>query len=121
MGTEFPDEIREWVAQARWRDATSAAYREWPHAYSLRKWARESGTEALYLKCVNHIRESGFDGRFYRMHTQYFSEAGKTYWTMPGTIEANEGINRCDDSETWEARNAAGRLPAPAAPRNANG
>jgi hypothetical protein len=39
-------------------------------------------------------------------------EAGKVYWSMDATPESTNLINRCDESQTYEARLAAGTLPS---------
>jgi hypothetical protein len=35
----------------------------------------------------------------------------KVYWSMDATAEDTDLINRCDESQTYEARLAAGTLP----------
>jgi hypothetical protein len=48
---------------------------------------------------------------FYSQVRKYHHESGKAYWTMDSTPEGAQLVNRCDESQTCEARLAAGTLP----------
>ena len=52
------------------------------------------------------------DGRFYAEVRTYHHEGGKVYWSMAQAPEDAGLINRCDESQTYEARLAAGTLPS---------
>ena len=79
----------------------------WPHEYVLRRPENAS----LILALARHIFDHGIEGRFYSQIRTYHHEGGKVYWSMDPTPEDTDLINRCDESQTYEARLAAGRLP----------
>jgi hypothetical protein len=78
-----------------------------PHEYVL----RTSENAAMILALARHIFEHGTDGRFYSQVRKYHHEGGKAYWSMDVTPEATDLVNRCDDTQTYEARVATGTLP----------
>jgi len=102
----FPDEVRQFVESTRWTFAKTYAA-TWPHEYVVR--TSENATMTLAL--ARHIFEHGTDGRFYSQVRKYHHESGKVYWTMDSTAEETQLVNRCDESQTWEVRLAAGKLP----------
>lgn len=65
----------------------------------------------MILALARHIFERGTDGRFYWQARKYHHEGGKVYWTMYSTPEETEVVNRCDETQTYEVRLAAGTLP----------
>ena len=65
----------------------------------------------MILALARHIFRHGTDGRFYSQIRKYHHEGGKVYWSMAQTPEGATLINRCDQSQTFEARLAAGTLP----------
>ena len=66
---------------------------EWPHEYLVRDRVDESLFEAL----ARHIRQHGFEGRFYQRVLTYFAEDGFLYWTM-GTVKfTSQGFEK----ESW--------------------
>ena len=80
---------------------------EWPHEYIVRKRVDSVLFEAL----VRHIRQHGFEGRFYECVLTYLAEDGLLYWTMGEPIEETEVINRCKEEESYENRLRNGTLP----------
>lgn len=102
----FPDEIRHFVDSTPWTFAKTYAT-TWPHEYIVR--TPETAEQLLGL--ARHIFEHGTEGRFYADVRKYLHEGGKVYWSMDPTAEATDLINRCDESETYEARRVAGTLP----------
>jgi hypothetical protein len=89
-----------------WRVAKTYAA-TWPHEYVVR--TAENAPQILRL--ARHIFEHGIDERFYSQIRKYHHEDGKVYWSMDDSAEATDLINRCDASQTYEARLAAGTLP----------
>jgi len=65
----------------------------------------------VILALPRHISEHGTDGRFYAQVRKYHHKGGKLYWTMDSIAEEAGLINRCDESQTYEARLAAGNPP----------
>lgn len=106
MPVPFPDEVRRFVDTTTWRFAKTYAA-TWPHEYVV----RTPENAAVILALVRHIFEHGIDGRFYSQVRKYHHEGGKVYWTMDSTPEEAGLINRCDESQTYEGRLAAGTLP----------
>ena len=108
MSTEcpFPPSVRSFVASAPWRFAKTYAA-TWPHEYVV----RTPESVEMVLALARHIFEHGVDGRFYSQVRKYHHEGGKVYWTMDSTADSTVLINRCDETQTYEAREAAGTLP----------
>ncbi|MEP7117662.1 MAG: hypothetical protein ABI880_08775 [Acidobacteriota bacterium] len=102
----FPDDLRAFVVSTPWTFAKTYAA-TWPHEYVV----RTPDNAAMLVALARHIFEHGIDGRFYSRTYKYHHEAGKVYWCMDPTAEAAELINRCDESQTYDARSAAGTLP----------
>lgn len=111
MPAPFPDDIRAFVESASWTFAKTYAA-TWPHEYVVRK----PENAQMILALARHIFEHGVDGRFYSQIRKYHHEGGKAYWSMDDTPEETTLINRCDESQTYEARFAAGTLPGRALP-----
>ncbi len=105
-GSPFPQDVREYVADARWTFAKTYAS-TWPHEYVVQT---PQNADAL-LALARHIFEFGIESRFYSQVCKYHHEGGKVYWSMDPTPEATTLINRCDEDQTYEARLAAGTLP----------
>jgi hypothetical protein len=106
-----PD-VRAFVDGATWRFAKTYA-ETWPHEYVVKN--AENGDMILAL--ARHIFAYGVDGRFYAQVRKYHHEDGKVYWSMDDTAETTTLVNRCDESETYEAREAVGTLPSRARDR----
>ncbi len=99
--------LSAFVANTKWTFAKTYAD-TWPHEYIVRSRVDET----LFVQLVLHIRQNGYQGRFYRMSITYFDEGGMTYWTMGEPIEKTTIVNRCPKESTYEARLKAGKLPA---------
>ena len=97
---ELNQRLKDFIANQNWTFAKTYA-KTWPHEYIV----QERVNNELYLELDNHIDTHGFEGRFYLIRQPYFNYDGNTYWHM-GNI-----INRCDENETFEKREAEGRLP----------
>lgn len=102
----FSEEVRRFVESTRWTFAKTYAA-TWPHEYVVRN--PENAEQILAL--ARHVFQHGIDGRFYGTVRKYHHEGGKVYWSMDPTPEETTLINRCDESQTYEARLAAGTLP----------
>lgn len=105
--TPFSQELRDFVESATWTFAKTYAA-TWPHEYVV----RSSENTPQMLALAKHIFEHGVDGRFYSQVRKYHHEDGKVYWSMDPTAEETTLVNRCDEDQTYEARLAAGTLPA---------
>jgi len=101
----FPAELREFVGTSRWTFAKTMP--EWPHEYIV----RDRVDPALFEALVRHIREHGFDGRFYDRILTYFAEDGLLYWTMGNPVEETTIVNRCREEGSYECRRRNGTLP----------
>lgn len=79
----------------------------WPHEYLV----RDRVDCVLFKALVRHIRQHGFEGRFYKRALTYFAEDGLLYWTMGAPIEETTIINRCKEEDSYENRLRNGTLP----------
>ena len=111
MSTPLPSEVRHFVESTSWTFAKTYAT-TWPHEYVV----RTHENERIILALARHILEHGVESRFYSQVRKYHHEEGKVYWCMVDTPEDADLINRCDESQTFEARAAAGTLPEQVAP-----
>jgi hypothetical protein len=107
MPTPFPDDVRRFIESTAWTFAKTYAA-TWPHEYVV----RTPQNAAMIVALARHIFEHGVEGRFYSQVRKYHHEAGKVYWSMDDTPEGTGLVNRCGETQTYEARRAAGTLPA---------
>jgi len=103
--SKFTDEIVNFIETEKWTFAKTMP--EWPHEYIV----RERVDEQLFLKMVEHIREFGYEGKFYSKMIVYFNHNGFTYWTMGAPIEETIIINRTQKENSYEERLKNGTLP----------
>ena len=101
----FPEDLKQFVDKEEWTYAKTMP--EWPHEYLV----REQVDEELFKKLVIHIRENGYEGRFYRKKITYYEEEGMVYWTMGAPVEKTTIINRCKKEDSFEYREKKGKLP----------
>jgi hypothetical protein len=101
----LPDDLREFIDSTEWTFAKTMPV--WPHEYIV----RERVDENLFVRLVQHIREHGYEGKFYRMNITYYEADGMVYWTMGAPIEETIIINRCIKENTYESRLLNGTLP----------
>lgn len=113
-GYTWPKDLRTFLFGVDWVFARTYA-KTWPHEYIV----KDRVDTAMFEKVVNHIREHGYAGRFYRRTITYFEEDVLVYWTMvppedhPGwyPVEKETIVNRCPKESTYEYRLAHGTLP----------
>lgn len=101
----FPDALRKFIESSQWTFAKTMP--EWPHEYLV----RDRVDSVLFEALVRHIRQYGFEGRFYQRVLTYFTEDGLLYWTMGEPIEQTTIINRCKVEGSYENRLRNGTLP----------
>lgn len=101
----LPAALREFIDSSQWTFAKTMP--EWPHEYIV----RERVDRVLFEALVRHIRQHGFEGRFYQRVLTYFAEDGLLYWTMGEPIEETTIINRCKEEGSYENRLRNGTLP----------
>lgn len=101
----LPVALREFIDSAHWTFAKTMP--EWPHEYIV----RERVDEDLFVRLALHIREHGYQGRFYQKPITYFDDRGMVYWTMGAPLDETIIINRCREEDTYEHRQASGTLP----------
>lgn len=101
----LPEILREFIASSKWTFAKTMP--EWPHEYIV----RERVDRVLFETLVRHIRQHGFEGRFYQRVLTYFADNGLLYWTMGEPIEETTIINRCKEEGSYENRLRNGTLP----------
>jgi len=101
----LPDELRKFIKASTWTFAKTMP--EWPHEYLL----RDRVDKELFIALVCHIRQYGYEGRFYQRVFTYFAEDGLLYWTMGEPFEETMLINRCKEEGSYENRLKKGTLP----------
>jgi hypothetical protein len=101
----FPNALRLFIDSTQWTYAKTMP--EWPHEYIV----RDRVDRALFEQLVCHIRENGYEGRFYQKSITYYDESGMVYWTMGAPLEETIIINRCRKEDTYEYRLLKGTLP----------
>ena len=101
----LPDALRQLVESSQWTFAKTMP--DWPHEYIV----RDRVDPVLFETLVRHIRQHGFEGRFYQSVLTYFAEDGLLYWTMGAPIEETTIINRCKEEWSYENRLRNGTLP----------
>ena len=102
----FPKDLADFVTNEKWTFAKTLAL-TWPHEYIVRNRV----DEGLFLMLVRHIREHGYEGRFYAKTYTYFDAGGMVYWTMGAPIEETDIVNRCAEDQTYAYRLEHGTLP----------
>ena len=101
-----PDDLRHFVESTN--SAFAKAYATtWPHEYVV----RTPENAPMILALARHIFEHSIDGRFHLRVRKCHHEGGKVHWSMDGTPEATNLVNRCNEGQTYEARFAASTLP----------
>lgn len=101
----FSEVLRAFIDSSQWTFAKTMS--EWPHEYIV----REKVDKVLFEALVRHIRQYGFEGRFYQRVLIYFAEDGLLYWTMGAPIEETTIINRCKEEGSYENRLRNETLP----------
>jgi len=102
----LPDVLREFIDSSQWTFAKTYAL-TWPHEYII----REKVDRVLFEDLAHHIRQHGFEGRFYKRILTYFADDRLLYWTMGEPIEETTIINRCKEEGSYENRLRNGTLP----------
>jgi hypothetical protein len=80
---------------------------EWPHEYIVRGRV----DNALFDRLVCHIREYGYEAKFYRKSITYYDDRGMVYWTMGAPLNETIVVNRCKKEQSYEYRLLKGTLP----------
>lgn len=101
----FPKDLQKFVDNEIWTYAKTMPI--WPHEYLVRD--RVDGE--LFVAMVNHIRNHGYEGKFYTKDITYYDEEGMTYWTMGAPVDETTIINRCKKDDTYAQRLINGTLP----------
>jgi hypothetical protein len=96
--TLFPVDLRVFVESAEWTFAKTMP--EWPHEYIV----RERVDEVLFVTLVQHIREYGYEGKFYSKTMTYYDEDDRVYWTMGAPLDETIIVNRCKKEDSYESR-----------------
>lgn len=104
---KFSDILTNFIANEKWTYAKTMP--EWPHEYIV----RERVDEKLFVELVLHIRQNGYEGKFYSKTMIYFDQDGFTYWSMGAPIEETIIINRTQIENFYEQRLKNGTLPKP--------
>jgi len=102
---ELPNDLKNFIDSVKWTYAKTMP--DWPHEYIVRSRVAEE----LFIKLVEHIRNYGYEGKFFSMPITYFDHDGMTYWTMGAPLDETIIVNRCKKADTYEVRLKEGRLP----------
>lgn len=100
------DALRNFLASVAWTYARTMP--QWPHEYIV----RDRVDEDLFVQLVEHIRSSGYEGKFHSKSITYCDHEGMVYWTMGAPVEQTMIINRCRKEDTYKVRLKNGTLPA---------
>jgi hypothetical protein len=90
------DDVRAYVAKARWQFATTMP--QWPHEYTVRAWRQD--LEREFFEFAALIRRDGVvkpwprDSATPRHRLTYLELDGWEYWTMGEPIPETTVINR---------------------------
>ena len=101
----LPDDLKAFVDSEQWTFAKTMP--EWPHEYLV----RDRVDANLFESLVRHIRQHGFEGRFYQRSITYFAEDDLLYWTMGDPLPETVIINRCKQADSYESRSKNRTLP----------
>ena len=101
----LPNILREFIDSTQWTFAKTMP--EWPHEYVV----RERVDDNLFVRLVRHIREHGYEGKFYRKSITYFDDLGMIYWTMGAPLDETIIVNRCNKNDSYEYRLLKGKRP----------
>jgi len=101
----LPTVLKEFIDYVQWTFAKTMP--EWPHEYIV----RERVDEDLFIQLVCHIREQGYEARFYQEIFTYYDYGGMVYWTMGEPLGETTIINRCRKEDSYESRRLKGTLP----------
>lgn len=102
----LPKALRDFVDTSEWTFAKTMP--KWPHEYIVRVRVDEN----LFVSMVRHIRENGYEGKFYQKNITYYDYCGMVYWTMGEPLGETTIINRCRKEDSYESRLLKGTLPA---------
>jgi len=102
---ELSNDLRNFIASVLWTYAKTMP--DWPHEYIV----RERVDEEMFIRLVEHIRNHGYEGKFFSRPITYFDHDGMTYWTMGAPLDETMIVNRCKKADTYEVRLKEGRLP----------
>lgn len=94
----LPDDLVDFIDSCQWTFAKTMP--EWPHEYIV----RDQVDEDRFVRLVCHIRENGYESKFYQKTLIYYEYDGMVYWTMGAPLEETIIINRCRKENTYENR-----------------
>jgi hypothetical protein len=103
--SQLPRILQKFIDSTQWTFAKTMP--DWPHEYIV----RDRVDEDLFVRLVRHIREHGYQGKFYRRSITYYDTGGMTYWTMGAPLDKTVIVNRCKKEDTYEVRLLKGNLP----------
>jgi hypothetical protein len=101
----LPDVLQEFIDSTKWTFAKTMS--EWPHEYIVRSRVDND----LFERLVCHIREHGYEGKFYRKSITYYDDRGMVYWTMGDPLDETIIVDRCKKEDSYECRLLKGTLP----------
>jgi hypothetical protein len=101
----LPNVLQVFIDHTQWTFAKTIP--EWPHEYIVRSRVDDVLFEQLFC----HIREHGYEGKFYQKTIIYYDDRGMIYWTMGAPLDETIIINRCKKEDTYECRLRKGTLP----------
>ena len=89
-------EVEEWCRSVEWRLAVTRP--DNPHSYTLRRHT----DLYVFQEVVLHIREFGYQQRWWGADYTMYRADGHHMWTMGGPLETTILINRKTDAQVGE-------------------
>jgi hypothetical protein len=101
----LPSILQEFIDSKQWTFAETMP--EWPHEYIVRGRVDYD----LFVRLVQHIRQHGYEGQFYRKSITYYYAGGMVYWTTGAPLGETFIVYRCKIEDSYEYRLVMNKLP----------
>ncbi len=90
------EEVREWLDAQKFKFAKTSPNN--PHSYIVRR----NVDSRMFELVVLHIREHGYQQKWWRAEYTQYRAGDHHYWTMGGTLESTVILNRKSHDQAME-------------------